>query len=143
MLRAVFHADRNTQHQRHAQHIGRHRLPLRHLVENLVSGASHKIAIHEFGHGAPTRQRITDRRTDDRRFRDRRIEESVIRDGFGQPAVGAKCPAPIAVFFTKGDHSRILIKALQHGFKDRFGISQSLELRQWITLLVQTETVFV
>ena len=52
VLGAVLGAHRDAQHQRHLQHAGRHGLPLGELVEDLVAGAAHEVAVHQLGHDA-------------------------------------------------------------------------------------------
>ena len=141
MLGAIFHADGDAQHQRHTQHIGRHRLPFRHLIENLIAGPPHKIAVHQFGHGASTSQGITNRCADDCGFRDRCIEKPVVGKRLRQTAIGAKGATPIAILLTKSDHSRVGVEAMQHRLENGFGIGQRFELRQRIALLIQAETM--
>ena len=83
MLRPIFRADRDAQHQRHLQDPGAHRLPLGHLVKDFIAGAAHKVTIHQLGHDAPTAERITNRGADNRRFGDWRVKEAVIGQQFG------------------------------------------------------------
>jgi len=138
VLGAVFRADGDAQHQRHGQDIGRHRLPLGHLVEDLVARPAHEIAVHQLGHDAPAGERIAHRRADDGPFRDRRIEQPVVREALGHPAIDAERAAPVAVLLAIGHHRRIFIEAVHDRLENGLGERQRLRAGQGHAVL-QTE----
>ena len=60
VLGAVFGTYRHSDDYRHLQNVPGHCLPLRQLIEYLVSGAGNEVAIHDFRNHPAAAHRITD-----------------------------------------------------------------------------------
>ena len=99
---------------------GRHRLPLGQLVEDLVAGAAHEVAVHELRQTTrPPFQGVADRRADNGAFGDRRVEQAVVGQQLGETAIHGERAAPVAVLLAVGDQRRVDLEAMQHGLEDR------------------------
>src|SRR5205823_8167065 len=78
VLGAVLGADRDSKYDRHRQQSAGHRLPLGELVEYLVAGAPHKVAVHQFDERRAAFHAITDGSTDDGTLGDRAVEQPMV-----------------------------------------------------------------
>ena len=118
VLRAVLGAHRHAQDEGHLEQTGAHRLPLGHLVEDLVTGAAQEVAVHELDDRAATGHRVADAGAHDRGLGDGRVEEATVGQGLGQAAVDGEGAAPVAVFLAPCGHRRVGLEAVQHRLEE-------------------------
>ncbi len=83
MLGPIFGSHSDSQNQRHLEKAGRHGLPLGHLVEDLVAGAAHKVAVHQLDHGAAAAKSVPDTGANDGAFADGAVEQPLVGKRFG------------------------------------------------------------
>ena len=119
VLGAVLRADRHAQHDGHLQQAAGHRLPLGELVEDLVAGPAHEVAVHQLDQRPAAFQRVADGGADDRAFGDRRVEQPMVGQRLGQAAIDGERAAPIAVLLAVGDQRRIGVEAVEDRLEER------------------------
>ena len=137
VLGAVLGADADAQHHRHLQQAAGHRLPLGELVEDLVAGAAHEVAVHQLDERPAALQGVADGRADDRAFGDRRVEQAMIRQGLGQAAIDGERAAPVAVLLAVGDQRRIDVEAVEDGLEEGVADADALALGKLVALVVE------
>ena len=142
VLRAVLGAHRDAQHHGHVQLAGRHGLPLRELVEDLVAGAAHEVGVHQLGHHPAAFQRVAHRRADNGGFGDRRVEQPVVGQRFGQAAIDGEGAAPIAILLAEGDHRRVDREPVEHGLEEAVADVVRLHLRDGLAVLGRGVRIF-
>ena len=126
VLGTVLGTDRDADDDGHLEDAGRHRLPLRQLVEHFVTSPTEEVAVHQFDDDTTATHGVADGRTDDRGFGDRRVEQAVVRQRFGQAAIDGKRAAPVAVLFAVGDQRGIFVELVDQRFED--GVAVLIDL---------------
>ncbi len=118
VLGAVLAAHADAQHHGHLQQAAAHGLPLRQLVEDLVTRAAHEVAVHQFGDGPAAFHGHTDGGADDSGLGYGRVEEPMIGERFGQAAVDGESAAPVAVFLAVGHDAGVIVEVVQHALEN-------------------------
>jgi len=114
VLGAILVAHRHADHERHLEQPGRHCLPLRGLVEDLVTGAAQKVAVHQLDDRSTPGQGVADACAYDPGLGNRGVEQPPVRQQLGQTTVDGERAAPIAVLLTPGRHRRVSGEAVRH-----------------------------
>ena len=118
MLCAVLGTNRYTDGDGHLEDACRHGLPLSDLVEDLVTGTTDEVSVHELNDNASAAHCITDGRADDSSLGDGSVEETVVRNSLGQAAVYCVCAAPVTVVFTVSDEGGILVELIHDSLEE-------------------------
>ena len=139
VLGTVLRADGHTDHNRHLQDVAGHRLPLRKLIEYLVSAAAEEVAVHDLRDHTAATHSVTDGCPDDRGLGDRRIEQAMVRQSLGQSSIDSESATPLTVLLTVSDQRSILVEAVGDGLEYSVPDVVGLHLAGRLAVLVKIE----
>ena len=139
VLGTVLRADGHAYDNRHLQDVAGHRLPLRKLIEYLVSAAAEEVAVHDLRNHTATAHGITDGGSDNRGLGDRGIEQTMIRQSLGQSSIDCESAAPLTVLLAVGDEGGILVEAVNDCLEYSVPDVECLHLAGRLAVLVEVE----
>ncbi len=101
-------------------------MPLRELVKDFVACSTEEITIHKLSQHSASFQGVTDRGANNGCFTDGSIKQSMIWQGFRQPAIHREGATPIPVLLPISHHGWVDVKAVQDGFENRVAYPDTL-----------------